>query len=370
MARRSKDLIALEEIDKRIADEEKAGNDAANDERDAEALLQSFDDRRDQAVTQRRLGEDVQVPDDDEPRRLQEAAARARRERKDCERTKQVLEDRRKPLVAAAVGDLEAIAEDSARALVNKCAQMLTDARALHELQEEKRKAWMTVGEGWRQLGREGFPGVGGAPVEDIEKAVKALARGAYPGNSEAHWREVRTRSAFAHAVRAEGDAQRSDSQGLPYTYEFEEVNPCGTGLDMRCRDRCAGASAQCNDHRKRQDDAHMPQSLFDWPHCRRFRQEIVSDLYARSRASSLGEQRSRSVRHDAARAWHGRGLGARRRSVLGQGTGARRADRGWPRHSDAGGRRARCAARVTQPDRASRSFPVFALRISTSKDI
>src|SRR5690242_14041080 len=91
----------LAELDQRIVALDQEGEQLSTRRGEAEALLRSYQSRREDALTLRKLGETVEVPDESEPARLQRLIADAKAEEEAVRRARQRLKDERYTILGA-----------------------------------------------------------------------------------------------------------------------------------------------------------------------------------------------------------------------------------------------------------------------------
>jgi hypothetical protein len=186
------DLAAIEVL---IATEN-AQREALDAERgDAETLIRSFPDRRAEALKLCELGEDRVVPDAAELDRLKGVVAAALEKQNTLRELKPLRAEEKLRVLAAAVPYFDAGAEDGARALELECDELQAKVVGLLARQQAKDLKWRYSREGHRELlGRDEMPGVGFNDLGDVKGKIEDVKLKAWPGQSEARWREFKAR--------------------------------------------------------------------------------------------------------------------------------------------------------------------------------
>ncbi len=199
----------LAAVDQRIAELDAEREAISARQGDAEGLLKSYDSRRSDARLLRRFGEDVEVPDDDEPARLQQVVREAKEEQADATKEKAQREEERMKVIAAGLPHFDAEAEEAARALEAECEAFLAHLDVLLAKQAAKKEAWRRSRDGRRELKVERPSEVGFNDLGDVGGKVKDVMLKAWPGESEARWR------AFKAAEGAPPAARVSNAEAL-----------------------------------------------------------------------------------------------------------------------------------------------------------
>lgn len=194
--RKSDPLAAVTAINERIEEREAKAKDFATRASNAQRLLDSFEERRTDALRLRELGEEVSVPDDDERARLVKAAKEAGEEYVAAEEARRHLEEQRKVVYAENVPALEHAAEGKARAYEAKVEQGKVVTREIGEAGREKDEAWGPVRVAWRVLGRECEVQVPTRDFAALDKELDDAYSRAWATGSEAGWRRVVEREA------------------------------------------------------------------------------------------------------------------------------------------------------------------------------
>jgi hypothetical protein len=161
---------------------------------DAEALIRAYPDRREAALTLKKLGEDVAVPDEAEQARLQRFVADAKVEQDAIRRARRQREEEREKVIAAGLPFFDAEAEESARALEALGETLLA---ALADFQAgglAKGEAWGRSRTGRKELRRDLPPGVSSHDLGHLKGTITDAMRCAWPAESEERWREFRAR--------------------------------------------------------------------------------------------------------------------------------------------------------------------------------
>jgi hypothetical protein len=175
---------------------------------DAEALIRSYPDRRENALTLRKLGEEVEVPDEAEQARLQRFVSDAKAEGDAINRARPRLEERKLKIIAAGLPHIDGESEADARAFESECDAVLAGLDSVQARQAAKEGSWRRSKDGRTELGRQ-MPGVSYLDLEQLRGVIKDAKRGAWPGNSEEAWREFKARE------QAPPGARLSNAQAL-----------------------------------------------------------------------------------------------------------------------------------------------------------
>jgi hypothetical protein len=184
----------LAEVDARIDALEADREDVSARQGDAEALLRSYPERRETALTLQKLGETVEVPDEAEQARLQRFVANAMEERDAIGRARRQLEEQRVKVIAAGLGHFDAEAEAAARRLEALGETLLAALADFQAGVQAKGAAWELARTGRKELGRALPPAVSYHDLGHIGSEIAAAVRCAWPANSEKAWREFRAR--------------------------------------------------------------------------------------------------------------------------------------------------------------------------------
>jgi hypothetical protein len=192
----------LAEVDARIAALVAEGEALSARQGDAEAMIRSFADRRENAVVLVKLGEQVEVPGEAEQARLQQFVANAKVEHYAIGRARRQLEEDRIRVVAAGLPYFDGEAEDAARAFEAEGEALLAGLDAFLNRQRVKGEAWRRGWDGRRELGREQMPGVSYDDLGDVRGKITDALRGAWPGGREERWRAFRAREQAPPAAR------------------------------------------------------------------------------------------------------------------------------------------------------------------------
>ena len=161
---------------------------------DAENMVRTYGDRRENAVVLVKLGEQVEVPDEAEQARLQRFVANAKVEHYAIGRARTQLEERRQKVIAAGLPHFDAEAEESARALEALGETLLAALADFQAGGQAKGAAWGHSRTGRKELGRDLPPGVSFHPLGHLQSEITDAIRCAWPANSEKAWREFRAR--------------------------------------------------------------------------------------------------------------------------------------------------------------------------------
>jgi hypothetical protein len=192
----------LAEVDELIAALVADGEALSARQGDAEAMIRSYPDRRENAVVLVKLGEQVEVPDEAEQARLQRFVANAKVEHDAIGRARTQLEERRQKVIAAGLPHFDAEAEESARALEALGETLLAAVVDFQAGGSAKGAAWGHSRAGRRELGRDQMPGVSFHDLGHLQSEITEAVRCAWPGGSESAWREFRAREQAPPAAR------------------------------------------------------------------------------------------------------------------------------------------------------------------------
>jgi hypothetical protein len=169
---------------------------------DAEAMVRSYPDRREAAMTLKKLGEQVDVPDEAEQARLQRFVADAKVEHDAINRARRQREEDRMKVIAAGLPHFDAEAEESARAYEALGEALLAALADFQAGGSAKGAAWGHSRTGRKELGRGQMPGVSFHDVGHLGSEITEAMRCAWPGGSESAWREFRAREQAPPAAR------------------------------------------------------------------------------------------------------------------------------------------------------------------------
>jgi hypothetical protein len=161
---------------------------------DAEALIRSFPERHETALTLTKLGEEVEVPDEAEQARLQRFVATATAECDAIGRARRQIEEERTRIIAAGLPYFDAEAEASARAYEALGEALLVAVADFQAGGQAKGAAWGHSRTGRKELGRDLPPGVSFHDLGHLQSEITDAIRCAWPANSEKAWREFRAR--------------------------------------------------------------------------------------------------------------------------------------------------------------------------------
>jgi hypothetical protein len=185
---------ALAEVDAQIAELIQEGEDLSTRRGEAEALLRSYPDRRDNALMLRRVGETVELPDEAEPGRLQRVIVVAKEGEGTALRARHQREDERTKVIAAGLPHFDAEAEVSARAYEALGETLLAALADFQASGQAKGAAWGRSREGRKELRLDQMPGVGYHDLGHLRGEIAEAVRTAWPANSEERWREFKAR--------------------------------------------------------------------------------------------------------------------------------------------------------------------------------
>jgi hypothetical protein len=194
----------LAEVDRQIAELVKEGEDLSGRQGDAEALIRSYQGRRETAVTLAKLGEDVEVPDEAEQARLQRFVEEAKEQQNAIRRARRQREEEKLQVIAAGLPHFDAEAEGAARAYRALGETLLAALADFQAGGQAKGAAWGRSRIGRKELGRDQMPGVGHHDLGHLRSEITEAIRCAWPANSEARWREFKaTEQPFAQSEAA-----------------------------------------------------------------------------------------------------------------------------------------------------------------------
>jgi hypothetical protein len=187
------ELAAVDEqIDELVAE----GEALSARQGDAEALIRSYPDRREAALTLKKLGEHVVVPDEAERARLQRSVAEAVEEQGTIRAVRLLREEEKRKVLAAGLPRFDAEAEAAARAVEAEGEALLAKLAEFLGRQQAKGVAWRRSYDGRHELGREQIPAVGYHDLGDVPGKVKDAVRSAWPGGSREAWERFREQDA------------------------------------------------------------------------------------------------------------------------------------------------------------------------------
>jgi uncharacterized protein YndB with AHSA1/START domain len=184
----------LAEVDERIAALVKEDEGLSAQRGDAEALFESFESRRSDAMLLRRLGEEVEVPDEAEQARLQRVVSQAKDEQGVILRERRQREEERLKIIAAGLPHFDTEAEESARAYEALGQALLAALADFQAGGQAKGAGWGRLREGRKELGLDQMPGVGYHDLGHLRGEIAEAIRTAWPANSEERWRELKAR--------------------------------------------------------------------------------------------------------------------------------------------------------------------------------
>lgn len=182
----------LAAVDEQIDELTKEGEALSARQGDAEALLRSYEGRWADALKLRRLGEDVDVPDETEQARLQRSVADAIEEQNTIRAVRLLRDQERLKIVAGGLPHFDAEAEKSARAYEALGETLLAALADFQAGGGAKGAAWGRSREGRRELRLDQMPGVGYHDLGHLIVEVAEAIRTAWPANSEERWREFK----------------------------------------------------------------------------------------------------------------------------------------------------------------------------------
>jgi len=144
---------------------------------DGEALLKSYDSRRADALKLRRLGDDVDVPDEAEQARLQRSVADAKEEPNTICAVRLLREEERLKVIAAGLPHFDAEAEESARAYEALGETLLAALADFQAVGQAKGAAWGRSREGRKELRLDQMPGVGYHDLGHLKSEIQDAIR-------------------------------------------------------------------------------------------------------------------------------------------------------------------------------------------------
>jgi hypothetical protein len=182
----------LAAVDEQIDELVREGEALSARQGEAEAMIRSYPDRRENAVVLVKLGEDVDVPDEAEQARLQRFVANAKVEHDAIGRARRQREEERDRVIARSLPHFDCEAEAAARALEAEGEELLSKLSNFHARMQAKGEAWRRSREGRRELGLDQMPGVGYHDLAHLRGEIADAVRTAWPANSEERWREFK----------------------------------------------------------------------------------------------------------------------------------------------------------------------------------
>jgi hypothetical protein len=192
----------LAEVDELIAALVAEGEALSARQGDAETMIRSYPDRRENAVVLVKLGEQVEVPDEAEQARLQRFVANAKVEHDAIGRARTQLEERRQRVIAAGLPFFDAEAEQSARVLEALGETLLAALADFQAGGMAKGSAWGHSRTGRKELGRDLPPGVSFHDLGHLQIEITDAIRCAWPANSEKAWERFRAHEAAGKGER------------------------------------------------------------------------------------------------------------------------------------------------------------------------
>lgn len=205
----------LAEVAARIAALVAEGEALSARQGDAEALIHTYADRRETALTLQKLGEEVEVPGEAEQARLQRFVADAKVEQDAIRRAIRLREEEKSKVIAAGLPYFDREAEETARAFLAACAMVLAGLDDLQAAQQANGEAWRRGLDGRKELGRDRPQTLGYRDMSSARSEVENAMRDAWPWHSEERWREFRAAEQAPPAARmrnAEAIAQFGDA--------------------------------------------------------------------------------------------------------------------------------------------------------------
>jgi hypothetical protein len=184
----------LAEVDARIDALDKEREVLSGRQGDAEMLARSYPERRETAMTLKKLGEQVEVPDEAEQARLLRFVAEAKDEQTAISRARALREEEKSKIIAAGLPFFDAEGEEAARAyeaLGEALLAALADFQAGGVAKDAK---WGHPRTGRRELGRALPPAVSYHDLGHLGSEITDAIRTAWPANSEKAWREFKAR--------------------------------------------------------------------------------------------------------------------------------------------------------------------------------
>jgi hypothetical protein len=192
----------LAEVDARIAALVAEGEDLSARQGAAEALIRSYPNRRDDALTLKKLGEQVDMPDEAEQARLQLSVADAKIEQDAIRRARRQREEERDKVIARSLPFFDGEAEESARAYEALGEALLAALADFQAGGQAKGTAWGRSREGRRELRLDQMPGVGYHDLGHLRGEIAEAIRTAWPASSEERWREFKAAEQFPPGAR------------------------------------------------------------------------------------------------------------------------------------------------------------------------
>jgi hypothetical protein len=203
----------LAEVDARIAALEGEREALSARQGDAEAMIRSYPDRRENAMTLVKLGEEVEVPGEPEQARLQQFVAGAKVEQDAIRRAKQRREEERNEIIAAGLPYFDREAEDAAGAYEALGAALLAALADFQAGGQAKGAAWGRSRGGRKALRLDQMP-VGFHDLGHLRVEIAEAIRTAWPANSEQAWREFKAREQVPPAERVTNAEARARFAG------------------------------------------------------------------------------------------------------------------------------------------------------------
>jgi hypothetical protein len=192
----------LAAVDAKIAELIAEGEALSARQGDAEALLRSYEGRRADALKLRRLGEQIEVPDEAEPARLQRSVADAIEEQNTIRAVRLQRDEERLKIIAAGLRYFDAEAEGAARAYEARGETLLAALADFQAAGQAKGAAWGHSREGRRELRLDQMPGVGYHDLGHLRGEIGEAIRTAWPALSEERWREFKAAEQSPPGVR------------------------------------------------------------------------------------------------------------------------------------------------------------------------
>jgi hypothetical protein len=184
----------LAAVDEQIDELVREGEALSARQGDAEGLIRSYPDRREAALTLKKLGEHADVPDEAERARLQRSVADAVEEQGTIRAVRLLRGEERLKIIAAGLPHFDAQAEESARAYGALGEILLAALAAFQGGAQAKGGAWRRSYDGRRELGIDQMPGVSSRDLDHLKREIEDAMRSAWPGESEDKWREFTAR--------------------------------------------------------------------------------------------------------------------------------------------------------------------------------
>jgi hypothetical protein len=199
----------LAKVDEQIAALVEEADDLSARQGDAEALMRSYEGRRADALKLRKLGEDIDVPDEAEQARLHRTVADAKEEQDTIRAVREQRKEERLKVIAAGLPHFDAEAEEVARAYEALGEALLAALTDFQAGSDAKGAAWGRSRDGRKELRRDRMPGVGYHDLGHLRGEIKEAIRTAWPANSEARWQE------FVERERAEAEPRLRNRQAI-----------------------------------------------------------------------------------------------------------------------------------------------------------